>query len=91
MLTVTLIFPCGCFNHSMLQLCHTVPAGIYAKVKYGTSLSNVDWLHGGAESLLTLTNLFIVLGLRAALRKTSDSIDTKSIGASEFKEKNPLP
>ncbi|XP_043713904.1 uncharacterized protein LOC122662352 [Telopea speciosissima] len=50
----------------------TIPAGIYAKVHYGTSLSNVDWLHGGAESLLTLTNLFIVMGLREALRKTKD-------------------
>ncbi|KAE9459603.1 hypothetical protein C3L33_08491, partial [Rhododendron williamsianum] len=50
----------------------TIPAGIYAKVKYGTSLSNVDWLHGGAESLLTLTNLFIVMGLREALRKSKD-------------------
>lgn len=39
-----------------------------AKVHYGTSLSNVDWLHGGAEFFLTLTNLFIVLGLRQALR-----------------------
>ncbi|PRQ17456.1 hypothetical protein RchiOBHm_Chr7g0195201 [Rosa chinensis] len=47
----------------------TIPAGIYAKVNYGTSLANVDWLHGGAESLLTLTNIFIVLGLREALRK----------------------
>ncbi|CAH1451543.1 unnamed protein product [Lactuca virosa] len=47
----------------------TIPAGIYAKVHYGTSLSNVDWLHGGAESLLTLTNLFIVIGLRQALKK----------------------
>lgn len=51
----------------------TIPAGIYAKVHYGTSLSNVDWLHGGAESLLTLTNLFIVLGLREALRKSANS------------------
>ncbi|KAF3340067.1 hypothetical protein FCM35_KLT15838 [Carex littledalei] len=50
----------------------TIPAGIYAKIHYGTSLSNVDWLHGGAESLLTLTNLFIVLGLREALRKLKD-------------------
>ncbi|KAL4592769.1 hypothetical protein LXL04_005773 [Taraxacum kok-saghyz] len=50
----------------------TIPAGIYAKVHYGTSLSNVDWLHGGAESLLTLTNLFIVIGLRQALRKPDD-------------------
>ncbi|KAJ1405934.1 hypothetical protein SESBI_25380 [Sesbania bispinosa] len=51
----------------------TIPAGIYAKVHYGTSLSNVDWLHGGAESLLTLTNLFIVLGLRKGLRKAGNS------------------
>ncbi|KAG4391597.1 hypothetical protein AAZX31_05G201100 [Glycine max] len=51
----------------------TIPAGIYAKVHYGTSLSNVDWLHGGAESLLTLTNLFIVLGLREGLRKAENS------------------
>lgn len=43
-----------------------------AKVHYGTSLSNVDWLHGGAESLLTLTNIFIVLGLREALKKARD-------------------
>ncbi|XP_010430565.1 PREDICTED: uncharacterized protein LOC104714800 isoform X1 [Camelina sativa] len=53
----------------------TIPAGIYAKVHYGTSLSNVDWLHGGAESLLALTNLFIVLGLRQALRKPDDDDD----------------
>ncbi|PKA50127.1 hypothetical protein AXF42_Ash019646 [Apostasia shenzhenica] len=51
----------------------TIPAGIYAKLHYGTSLSNVDWLHGGAESLLTLTNLFIVLGLRSALRKVTNA------------------
>ncbi|CAI9759354.1 unnamed protein product [Fraxinus pennsylvanica] len=43
-----------------------------AKVHYGTSLSNVDWLHGGAESLLTLTNLLIVLGLQEALRKVKN-------------------
>ncbi|KAL1326451.1 uncharacterized protein LOC107630726 isoform X2 [Arachis ipaensis] len=47
--------------------------GATTKVQYGTSLSNVDWLHGGAESLLTLTNLFIVLGLRQALRSASKS------------------
>ncbi|EOA33911.1 hypothetical protein CARUB_v10021404mg [Capsella rubella] len=46
--------------------------GATTKVHYGTSLSNVDWLHGGAESLLALTNLFIVLGLRQALRKSDD-------------------
>jgi hypothetical protein len=35
---------------------------IAAKIHYGTSLSNVALLHGTAESLLILTNLFIVLG-----------------------------
>ena len=30
-----------------------------AKVHYGETLANVDWLHGGAELLLTCTNLFI--------------------------------
>ncbi|GER41492.1 hypothetical protein STAS_18210 [Striga asiatica] len=50
----------------------TISISEKAKVHYGTSLSNVDWLHGGAESLLTLTNIFIVLGLRDALRKTRD-------------------
>ncbi|KAE9614079.1 hypothetical protein Lalb_Chr05g0224191 [Lupinus albus] len=65
----------------------TIPAGIYAKVHYGTSLSNVDWLHGGAESLLTLTNLFIVLGLRTGLRKTRNAEKNASTSNSELKEK----
>lgn len=30
-----------------------------AKTHYGTALANVDWLHGSAESLLTVTNLLI--------------------------------
>ncbi|KAI3955022.1 hypothetical protein MKW98_005025 [Papaver atlanticum] len=55
----------------------TIPAGIYAKVNYGTNLANVDWLHGGAEAFLTLTNLFIVLGLRGALRKPKDDIESQ--------------
>uniref|UniRef100_A0A0E0A323 PIR2-like helical domain-containing protein n=1 Tax=Oryza glumipatula TaxID=40148 RepID=A0A0E0A323_9ORYZ len=63
--------------------------GATTKVHYGTSLSNVDWLHGSAESLLTLTNLFIVLGLRGALRK----LDTKESGSEDsqdIKEKAQL-
>nr|DAD36316.1 TPA_asm: hypothetical protein HUJ06_006957 [Nelumbo nucifera] len=67
----------------------TIPAGIYAKVHYGTSLSNVDWLHGGAESLLTLSNLFIVLGLRQALSKTKDAKENMPMVTSRIKEKKP--
>ena len=45
----------------------TIPAGIYAKVHYGESLANVDWLHGGAEFFLTLSNILVVLGFRQAI------------------------
>ena len=48
----------------------TIPAGIYAKVAYGESLANVDWLHGGAEFFLTLSNILIVLGFRQAVIQT---------------------
>ncbi|KAM0861671.1 hypothetical protein ACQ4PT_045725 [Festuca glaucescens] len=68
----------------------TIPAGIYAKVHYGTSLSNVDLLHGTAESLLTLTNLFIVLGLRGALRKLKDGEESNSEASQDNKEKSSV-
>lgn len=45
----------------------TIPAGIYAKIVYGESLANVDWLHGGAEFFLTLSNILLVLGFRQAV------------------------
>lgn len=61
-----------------------------AKVHYGTSLSNVDWLHGGAESLLTLTNLFVVLGLREALRKIKEAKKSTPPVVSEVKEKSSV-
>lgn len=50
----------------------TIPAGIYAKVGYGTSLSNVDWLHGTSESLLSITNLLI--GMTLAQLRTPPNI-----------------
>ena len=48
----------------------TIPAGIYAKVHYGESLANVDWLHGSAEVFLTLSNILVVLGFRQAIVKS---------------------
>ncbi len=42
----------------------TIPAGIYAKVALQNELANVDWLHGGAEAFLTLSNILVVLGFR---------------------------
>eukprot|EP00884_Botryococcus_braunii_P023586 jgi/Botrbrau1/9911/Bobra.0012s0012.1 len=55
----------------------TIPAGIYAKVHYHTILANVDWLHGLAESNLTITNLLIVIGLRQAIRDAEMASQTQ--------------
>ncbi|KAJ7010512.1 hypothetical protein NC653_001073 [Populus alba x Populus x berolinensis] len=46
----------------------------------------MDWLHGGAEALLTLTNLFIVLELRQALRNASDPRKSSSDPVSAIEE-----
>ncbi len=46
----------------------TIPAGIYARIHYGKALANVDWLHGSAESFLTLSNILVVLGFRQAIQ-----------------------
>lgn len=55
----------------------SIPAAIAAKVLYGAQLADVDYLHGGAESFLTLTNLFIVLGFRRAVSDAKDFKDDK--------------
>jgi hypothetical protein len=55
------------FYCTLLFVAVTIPAGIYTKIVYGTSLSNVDWLHGTAESFLTLANTLVVLGFRQAI------------------------
>jgi len=45
----------------------TIPAAIAAETLYGVSLADCDWLHGSAESLLTITNLVTVVAFRQAL------------------------
>lgn len=58
----------------------TIPAGIYAKQVYGEQLANVDWLHGSAESFLTLSNILVVLGFRQAVvqqKKANAATDAK--------------
>jgi Protein of unknown function (DUF3593) len=45
---------------SLLMSIHLVASCLRAaKTRYGTTLANVDFLHGPAESLLTITNLLI--------------------------------
>ncbi|HBE58850.1 MAG TPA: DUF3593 domain-containing protein, partial [Cyanobacteria bacterium UBA11366] len=45
------------FYMTLVFVAVTIPAGIYAKVAYQQDLANVDWLHGGAEFFLTLSNI----------------------------------
>lgn len=54
------------FQFLLLFVLATIPTGIVSKSVYGVSLADADWLHGGAELLLTVTNLILVAGLRAA-------------------------
>lgn len=61
------------FRFLLVFVFATIPAGIYAKVHYHDILANVDWLHGGAESLLTITNFLIVLGFREAVLQSSSA------------------
>ena len=48
------------FQFVLLFVISTIPSGIISKAVYGMSLANVDWLHGGAETLLTVANILIV-------------------------------
>lgn len=55
------------FATCLLFVFLTIPAAIAAQVLYGVSLADSDWLHGSAESLLTITNLVTVIAFRQAL------------------------
>lgn len=48
------------FQFILLFVLSTIPAGIISKSTYGCSLADVDWLHGGAELLLTIANVLLV-------------------------------
>lgn len=61
------------FYGTLVFVAVTIPVGIYAKQVYGASLANVDFLHGSAESLLTIANILVVLGFKAAIDKLKES------------------
>lgn len=50
------------FQFLLVFVFATIPAGILAKAWYHDILANVDYLHGLAESLLTVTNILLVTG-----------------------------
>ena len=56
------------FYGTLVFVAITIPAGLYAQSAYGEALANVDWLHGSAESFLTITNILLVLGFKNAIK-----------------------
>ena len=51
------------FQLTLLFVAVTIAAAVFALVHYDSELVAVDWLHGGAEAFLTLSNACIVAGL----------------------------
>jgi hypothetical protein len=53
------------FRLTLLFVAVTIVAAVVAQLSFGRQLADVDPLHGGAESLLTLSNLLVLLGFRS--------------------------
>lgn len=66
------------FATCLLFVVLTVPAAIAAQLLYGVSLADCDWLHGAAESLLTVTNLITVVAFRQALNSKDRNLPMPS-------------
>ena len=66
------------FQFLLLFVLSTIPSGIVTKGTYGTSLADCDWLHGGAEALLTITSILVISGFRQGMTKPVDSEEIKS-------------
>jgi hypothetical protein len=62
------------FATCLLFVFLTIPAAIATQVLYGVSLADSDWLHGSAESLLTVTNLVTVVAFRQALNSKEKNL-----------------
>ncbi len=57
------------FELTLLFVAVTIVAAVIAQLHFGKQLADVDPLHGGAESFLTLSNLLVVLGFSAMAGK----------------------
>ena len=55
------------FTYLLVFVGGTIITGVIAKQKYGALLADVDYLHGTAETLLCITNLFLIVGLQRAI------------------------
>ena len=73
------------FGLTLLFVVITIAAALVAQLRYDAELANVDWLHGGAEAFLSLSNLILLLGfggeqlLRADTKANSSKDDSPDI------------
>ncbi len=67
----------------LLFVAVTIPAGLYAQIQFGTSLANVDPLHGGAEAFLTLSNILVALGFKQGLEQQAKQLSKSDQGSSQ--------
>ena len=72
------------FASLLLFVFLTIPAAIVAKLQFGVSLADSDWLHGSAESLLTITNLVTVVAFRQALNAKEQQSDIMPASAERY-------
>ena len=55
------------FQLTLVFVAVTIAAAIVAELRFGQQLADVDPLHGVAESLLTLSNLLVLIGFQQDL------------------------
>ena len=67
------------FYMTLIFACVTIAAGIYAQVRLGQSLANVDFLHGSAEAVLMVSNILVVLGFRQAIIAKRRALSSSSL------------
>ena len=70
------------FQLTLLFVAVTIAAAVFALIRYDSELVAVDWLHGGAEAFLTLSNACIVAGLLRAKSQepVNNSYDEEILG-----------
>ena len=71
------------FALTLLFVAITIVAALVAQWRYGAVLADVDLLHGGAESFLTLSNLLVLLGF--------SGLGTRFAGTAAVAETPPGP
>lgn len=59
------------FAFTLVFVAGTIAGSIVAASRYGARLVEVDALHGGAEALLSISNVLVLLGFQRACRLQS--------------------